>query len=138
LISGEALEDYFRRLNLDDTRRKFLENIKQGKHEENGIEEHYLNGNRKEYSPIAPDWYSIYMKRFAVRHRERVVSTIRKRTIYIDSELDKAIADAAIEEETRYSVCAEEAFRSYLKMRKGKERERKMNTGTRSITSWES
>jgi len=45
---------------------------------------------------------------------------IRKRTIYIDSELDKAIAHAAIEEETRYSACAEGAFRLYLKTRKEK------------------
>ncbi len=37
------------------------------------------------------------------------------------SELDKAIAHAAIEEETRYSVCAEEAFRLYLKTRREKE-----------------
>jgi len=72
-MSGETLEDYFRRLNLDETRRKFLEDIKQWKHEENGIEEFYLNGNRKEYWPIATDWYSIYMKRFAVRHRQRRV-----------------------------------------------------------------
>jgi hypothetical protein len=49
---------------------------------------------------------------------------IRKRTIYIDSELDKAIAHAAIEEETRYSVCAEEAFRLYLKTRKEKEKKK--------------
>jgi hypothetical protein len=70
-MSGETLEDYFRRLNLDETRRKFLENIRQGKHGENGIEEYYLNVNRKEYSPIVPDWYSIYMKRFTVRHRQR-------------------------------------------------------------------
>jgi hypothetical protein len=137
LISGETLEDYFKRLNLDDTRRKFLENIKQGKHEENAIDEHDLYVNRKEYSPITRDWYSIYMKRFAIRHRQRrVVSVIRKRTIYIDSELDKAIADAAIEKETRYSVCAEEALRSYLKTRKEKEKEKEkkeiMNTGTRS------
>jgi len=33
--------------------------------------------------------------------------------------------DAAIEEETRYSVCAEEAFGLYLKMRKEKEKEKK-------------
>ena len=46
----------------DETRRKVLENIKQGKREENGADEHYLNGNRKEYSPIARDWYSIYME----------------------------------------------------------------------------
>jgi hypothetical protein len=53
-MSGETVEDYFKRLNLDETRRKFLGNIKQGKHEENGIDKHYLkNGNIKEYSPIA-------------------------------------------------------------------------------------
>ena len=69
MMSGETLEDYFRGLNLDEIRRKFLEDIKQGKHEENGIDEHYLKiGNRKEYSPIARDWYSIYMKRFVVHH----------------------------------------------------------------------
>lgn len=124
MIPGETLEDYFRRLNLGETRRKFLENIKEGKHEENLIDEHYLNENRKEYSPIAPDWYSIYMRRFAVHHRQRrMVLAIRKRTIYIDPELDNAIAQAAIEEEIRYSACAEEAFRSYLKMRKEKEKE---------------
>jgi hypothetical protein len=50
---------------------------------------------------------------------------IRKRTIYIDSEVDKAIAHAAIEDETRYSVCAEEGFRSYPKTRKEKEKEKK-------------
>jgi len=73
-MSGETLEDYFRRLNLDETRRKFLENIKQGKHEENGIEECFMNGDRKEYPPIAPDWYSIYMERFMVHHRQRRAS----------------------------------------------------------------
>jgi hypothetical protein len=70
-MSGETLEDYFRRLNLDETRRKILKNIKQGKREENGIDEHYLYVNRKEYSPIARDWYSIYMKRFTAHHRQR-------------------------------------------------------------------
>jgi ribosomal protein S19E (S16A) len=80
MISGETLEDYFRRLNLDEIRRKFLENIKQGKHEENEIHEYYLkNGNRKEYSPIARDWYSIYMKRFVVHHH-----LIRRRLLVID------------------------------------------------------
>jgi hypothetical protein len=57
---------------------------------------------------------------YATRHKEALA--IRKRTIYIDSELDKAIAHAAIEEETRYSVCAEETFR--LKTRKEKENEK--------------
>jgi hypothetical protein len=59
----------------DETRRKVLENIKQGKREENGTDEHYLNGNGKEYSPIARDWYSIYMKRFTVHHRRRAPTT---------------------------------------------------------------
>ena len=64
-MSGETVEDYFRRLNLDETRRKFLENIKQGKHED----EHYLSdGNIKEYSAIEGDWYWIYMKRFVIHH----------------------------------------------------------------------
>jgi hypothetical protein len=66
-MSGETLEDYFRRLNLDETRRKILENIKQGKRED----EHYLYINRREYSPIARDWYSTYMKRFTAHHRQR-------------------------------------------------------------------
>jgi hypothetical protein len=70
-MSGETLEDYFRRLDLDETRRKILENIKQGKREENGIDERYLYVNRKEYSPIARDWYSIYMMRFTAHHRQR-------------------------------------------------------------------
>ena len=71
-MSGETLEDYFRRLNLDETRRKILENMKQGKREEIGIDEHYLYVNRKEYSPIVNrDRYSIYMKRFTAHHRQR-------------------------------------------------------------------
>jgi hypothetical protein len=44
-MSGETLEDYFRHLNLDETRRNFLESIKEGKQEENGIEE-YKNNNK--------------------------------------------------------------------------------------------
>jgi hypothetical protein len=31
LMSGETFEDYFRSLNLDETRRKYLEDIKEGK-----------------------------------------------------------------------------------------------------------
>ena len=81
-MSGETLEDYFRRLDLDETRRKILEDIKQGKREDNGIDEHYLYVNRKEYSPIVPDWYSIYMKRFTVRHHQRRTRGI-PRTSYI-------------------------------------------------------
>src|SRR5215469_16212044 len=65
MMSGETLEDYFRHLDLDETRRKFLESIKEGKQEENGLEDNNnKNGNRKEYSQTESDWYSIYLKRF--------------------------------------------------------------------------
>ena len=50
---------------------------------------------------------------------------MRKRTIYIDSDLDKNMAHAAIEDEKRYSDCAEEAFKLYLKTREEKGREKK-------------
>jgi hypothetical protein len=39
----------------------------------------------------------------------------------VQHKLTDAIAHAAIEEETRYSVCAKEAFRLYLKTQKEKE-----------------
>jgi len=52
-MSGETLEDYFRHLNLDDGRRKYLENIKEGKHVDKELEEHFKNGNREQHSPIA-------------------------------------------------------------------------------------
>jgi hypothetical protein len=81
-MSGETLEDYFRRLDLDETRRKILEDIKQGNRVDNGIDEHYLYVNRKEYSPIVPDWYSIYMKRFTAHNRQRRTRGI-PRTSYI-------------------------------------------------------
>ena len=64
-MSGETLEDYFKHCNLDETRRKYLENIKEGKQEDREIEEQYFkNGDRKQDSLIGPDRYSIYMKRF--------------------------------------------------------------------------
>ena len=68
LMSGETLEDYFRHLNLDDGRRKYLENIKEGKHVDKELEEHFKNGNREQHSPIAEYKYSMYMKRFVI-HR---------------------------------------------------------------------
>ena len=40
---------------------------------------------------------------------------IRKRTIYIDSDLDKEFAKAAIDAEITFSKMAEEVFRSHLK-----------------------
>jgi hypothetical protein len=38
----------------------------------------------------------------------------RKRTIYIDSDLDKEFAKAAIDAEVPYSKMAEDVFRQYL------------------------
>jgi len=64
-MSGETLEDYLRHYNLNDTRRKYLENIKEGKQLDKKMEQQYLeNGNGEQYSLIVPDRYSIYMKRF--------------------------------------------------------------------------
>ena len=45
-MSGETLEDYLRHYNLNDTRRKYLENIKEGKQLDKEMEQLYLeNGN---------------------------------------------------------------------------------------------
>jgi hypothetical protein len=49
---------------------------------------------------------------------------VKKRTLYIDHEIDKAIAHQAIEEEIGYSRIAEKAFQLYLKTVK-KEKEAK-------------
>jgi hypothetical protein len=70
LMSGETVEDYCRRLNLDETRRQYLENIKEGKQVDREIEELFKNGNREQHSVIAEHRYSIYMKRFVI-HRYR-------------------------------------------------------------------
>ena len=65
MMSGETLEDYLKHRNLDEIRRKYLENIKEGKQQDKEIEEQdFKNENREQYSPIVPDRYSIYMKRF--------------------------------------------------------------------------
>ncbi len=45
---------------------------------------------------------------------------IRKRTIYIDSDLDKEFAKAAIDAELTFSKMAEDAFKSYLRNKKEK------------------
>jgi hypothetical protein len=59
-MSGETLEDYFRHLNLDETRRKFLESIKEGKQLDKEKEEHYFkNRNREEYTPVVSAKYFI-------------------------------------------------------------------------------
>ena len=69
LMSGETLEDYFRLLNLDETRRKYLENIKEGKQVDREIEEQlFKNGNRQQHSVIAEQRYSTYIKRFVIHH----------------------------------------------------------------------
>ncbi len=75
-MSGETLDDYFRHLNLDETRRKYLENIKEGKQVDKEIEEqHFKNGNGEQHSLIAEHRYSMYMKRFAIhRHPNRLTS----------------------------------------------------------------
>jgi hypothetical protein len=76
LMTGEKLEDYFRHHNLDETRRKYLENIKEGKQVDKEIEEHFKNGNGQEHSLNAQDRYSIYMKRFMIhRHPNPVLRT---------------------------------------------------------------
>ena len=80
MMSGESLEDYFRRLNLDESRRKFLENINEGiEIEENEIEHYLNNGNRKEYSPFVLDWYSTYMKRFKFHRHQHWAPITRYR-----------------------------------------------------------
>ena len=73
LMSGETLEDYFRNthLYLDESRREYLENIKEGKHVDKEIEEqHSKNGNGEQHSPIAEHRYFMYMKRFMI-HRHQ-------------------------------------------------------------------
>ena len=68
LMSGETLEDYFRSLNLDETRRKYLEDIREGKQVDMTIQEHFKNGNVQQQSLIVEGMYSRYMKRFLI-HR---------------------------------------------------------------------
>jgi hypothetical protein len=76
LMSGETLEDYFRSLNLDETRRKYLEDIKGGKEVDLAIQEqHFKNGNVQQHSLIAEGMYSRYMKRFVI-HRHPNPRTI--------------------------------------------------------------
>ena len=70
LMSGETLEDYFRHLNLDDSRKKYLENIKEGKQVDKETEEQYFkNGIGEQDSLITEDRYSMYMKRFVIHPR---------------------------------------------------------------------
>jgi len=68
-MTGQTLEDYFRLLNLDETRKKYLESIKEGKQVDREIEEQlFKNGNAQQHSLIAGGMYSRYMKRFLI-HR---------------------------------------------------------------------
>ena len=71
LMSGETLENYFRRLNLDETRRQYLKNIKEGDQVDREIEEQLCKNENREQSVIAGHRYSIYMKRFVIRHPNR-------------------------------------------------------------------
>ena len=54
------------------------------------------------------------------RHYLILMGKIRKRTIYIDTDLDKEFAKVAIDAEVAYSKLAEEVFRSYLQTLKKK------------------
>ena len=74
LMSGETLEHYFRRLNLDETRRQYLENIKEGKHVDKE-EEHFRNWNREQHSQIAEYKYSMYMKKFMIHRNYKPLSS---------------------------------------------------------------
>jgi hypothetical protein len=75
VMSGETLEDYFRSLSLDETRRKYLEDIKDGKQVDMAIQEHFKNGNVQQQSLIAEGGYSTYMNRFLI-HRHRTTFRI--------------------------------------------------------------
>jgi len=72
-MTGQTLEEYLKHHNLDETRRIYLENIKDGKQQDKNLEEQYFkNGNGEQYSLNVPDWYSIYTKRFDQwKHRQR-------------------------------------------------------------------
>ena len=75
-MSGETLEDYFSRLSIDETRRKYLENIKEGKQVDKEIEEQcFKNGIGEQHSLIAKDKYSMYMKRFVIHRHHRTPLT---------------------------------------------------------------
>jgi hypothetical protein len=56
------------------------------------------------------------------------VETRRKRTIYIDQEIDKQMRVAAVENDKFYGEYAEEAFRLFL----DKRRKEKKSGGTKS------
>jgi len=77
LLSGETLENYFRRLNLDETRRHYLKNIKEGDQVDREIEEQLFKNGNREQLVIAEHRYSIYMKRFAIhRHTNRSLADL--------------------------------------------------------------
>jgi len=45
-MTGQTLEEYLKHHNLDETRRIYLENIKDGKQQDKNLEEQYFkNGN---------------------------------------------------------------------------------------------
>jgi hypothetical protein len=57
---------------------------------------------------------------YTSRHYLILMGKIRKRTIYIDTDLDKEFAKAAIDAEVAYSNLAEDVLRSYLQTLKKK------------------
>ena len=70
-MSGETLEDYFRRLNLDESHKEYLEKIKERKYVDKDIEEqHFKNRIGEQHSSIAEHRYFMYMKRFVI-HRHQ-------------------------------------------------------------------
>jgi hypothetical protein len=76
LMSGETLEHYFRHLNLDERRRKYLENLKEGRQVDKEIEEQrFKNGIGEQHLLIAEDKYSTYMKRFVIHRHHRTPLT---------------------------------------------------------------
>ncbi len=79
MMSGQTLQEYLKYYNLDETRRRYLENIKEGKQQDKVIEEQYLkNGNRETYPLIIPDWYSIYTKRFDQWKHSRYTADLKR------------------------------------------------------------
>jgi hypothetical protein len=77
-MSGQTLEEYFRSLNLDVTRRKYLEHIKEGKQADMAIQEqHFKNGNVLQHSLLAEGMYSRYMRRFLINRHPNPRTTYR-------------------------------------------------------------
>jgi hypothetical protein len=72
-MSGQTLEEYLKHYNLDETRRKYLLNIKEGKQQDKDLEQYFKNGDREQYSVVS-DRYSIYTKKFDPWKRRHTVN----------------------------------------------------------------